>query len=220
VFKKVSKDNVEVLVGSDESLGINDEINSIIRISTGEIAYSKQHLIPFGEYVPRWFRSFRSLLPSLRMDNLQTDRSKAGMINFKNIKIAPSICFEMIFGDELRHKANSANLSLNLSDLGWFKNRYVKSYLLKVAQVRAMETQKPMVYVTNKGISAFIDHNGNIMEQYSKNATAALYHDVIPYQGQTLYTQFGSFPLVLLCCVFVLAGLRMMAGRQEKNIHT
>ena len=99
--------------------------------------------------------------------------------------------------------------------MGWFEQGWAQSYLLQLARMRAIESQKPIVYVVNKGLSAFIDKNGIVMKISRPNLQESLYHTVIPQEGNTLYTQYGN-KMILLYFLGILL-LFLLNKRYLKN---
>lgn len=194
-FDAIRQNKTEVLYGSYEE---SDEktYNAVISNSNNKMAYIKQHLIPFGEYTPQWMITFQEFIPSIFMNDISSDKVYTPIIT-NGIVLAPSICYEILFGDELRERNSEANILVHISDLGWFYNTIAKDYLLNVARVRAQEVQKPMIYVVNYGNSAFLSPYGEV-EYISKQSTDtyAMYNNIIPYAGQTPYAKYGSTPLL------------------------
>ena len=89
-------------------LGINTQdqngriYNSMISLGKEENIYQKRHLVPFGEYFPvtegirSWMRSIN--LPSRDISKGKRDQQA---LNLGNLTMAPSICYEDIFGSDL-----------------------------------------------------------------------------------------------------------------------
>lgn len=206
-FDAIRQNKTEVLYGSYEQLD-KQTYNSIMSNSNNKIVYTKQHLIPFGEYIPKWMLAFEEFIPSMFMNDISTNQANK-LIVIKGITLSPSICYEILFGDELRRKNGEANILVHISDLGWFNNIMAKNYLLNVARVRAQEVQKPMIYVVNFGNSAFISPYGQIESVAKQNTgTYAMYKNIIPFVGQTPYAKYGSTPL--LVWVFILLAISLI----------
>jgi apolipoprotein N-acyltransferase len=138
------------------------------------------------------------------MDNLFVQNNYKNNIEINNIIISPSICYEILFPEQLRSNTNKSNILVNLSDLGWFKQYNAKYYLLRLAQIRAIESQKPMIYVVNQGISAFIDKNGKILKQTKSNSQEILSYDIIPHEGETIYSEHGNNIIYIYIIFMVL----------------
>jgi apolipoprotein N-acyltransferase len=74
-----------------------------------------------------------------------------------------------------------------------------------MARMRAKETGRPLLRATNTGISAIIDHNGQITSRSSQFEEAVITGSVIPRQGATPYVLLGNTPIVvytLACLLF------------------
>ena len=198
-FEKLRKANVEIFYGA-----YIQEQNVLMKNSSEAIAYSKQHLMPFGEYTPEWLIKIKSLLPTFENNNLQHGR-KREPIKLNGVYYAPSICYELLFPNELRRLASKSNILVHISDLGWFDHSWAQRYLLNLARMRSLEHQKPMIYVVNFGNSAFISANGVIqMISKSKQGIEALYAYVQPYKGETPYAKYGDKPLLLWCVLMMI----------------
>ena len=128
-------------------------------------SYRKRHLTPYGEYLPfaeitapflqREWMAFFALSPGVRDTPLT--------IPFANIGIA--ICYEDIFGGELRTAMAQADFLANLTNDGWFDGSMMAAQHLRYSQTRALESAKDIVRATNTGISAIINHRGKIISQ-------------------------------------------------------
>jgi apolipoprotein N-acyltransferase len=71
--------------------------------------------------------------------------------------------------------------------------------------MRSLETGRPTIRATNTGISAFIGHNGRILQSGAQFQPVVLTRNIIPRQGATPYVSTGNTPLIVLCAL-VLAG--------------
>ena len=137
-------------------------------------SYRKRHLTPYGEYLPfaeitapflqREWMAFFALSPGVRDTPLT--------IPFANIGIA--ICYEDIFGGELRTAMAQADFLANLTNDGWFDGSMMAAQHLRYSQTRALESAKDIVRATNTGISAIINHRGKIISQLPPQTTAIL----------------------------------------------
>lgn len=168
--------------------------------------YDKQHLVPFGEYIP-----FRRLLyfasPMVEtMGDFSPGRSSQPL-SCQNSRIGVLICFESIFPEISRQQvANGANILVNITNDAWFGNSRAPWQHLSMAPLRAVETRKSLIRAANTGISAFIDPLGRVQETsplfapYAKSAAVALLNDATPY------VRWGHlFPAI--CLFLSLAGL-------------
>lgn len=201
-FSRLAKMGTTVLFGGYLQDG-ERKYNAIIDASTGEASYRKQHLIPFGEYSPTWF----SWVSNAYMSRLVPGTGQTGSVDYQELRLAASICFEVLFGDELRDRLHGSHLHVHTSDVGWFSGGWVASYLLLNARVRAIESQKPALYSSNKGLSAVIAHNGVLINRGPTVGQYSVYGEVKPRFGGTFYTRWGSWPIVMLCASMLLCGV-------------
>lgn len=209
-FETLRENEVEVFYGAYKK-----SQNVLMQNSNEQAVYVKQHLMPFGEYTPRWLMRLKQLLPNFQNADLTSD-FKVSPIVLNDVRYAPSICYELLFPEELRSLAEKSNVLLHVSDLGWFNHSWAQSYLLNLAKMRSMEHQKPMIYVVNAGNSAFILPTGEVKE-FSSSTTGiqALYAHVLPYEGKTPYAKYGEKPL-LYFLAFLLA-LYLLWGRRKMS---
>lgn len=168
--------------------------------------YDKQHLVPFGEYVPlRWLLHFASPLVET-MGDFSPGHS-AQPLSCQKSRIGVLICFESIFPEISRRQVqNGANILVNITNDAWFGRSLAPWQHLSMAPLRAVETRKSLVRAANTGISAFVDPLGRVQEAsplfapYAKSATVTL------FGGTTAYVRWGHvFPTV--CLLLALAGL-------------
>ncbi|MDP2322919.1 MAG: apolipoprotein N-acyltransferase, partial [Gammaproteobacteria bacterium] len=121
--------------------GTGEFRNSLLAIGAGTGVYHKRHLVPFGEYfpVPQFIRNV------LRLMNLPYTDITPGLdgqrpLMVRGIALAPSICYEDAFGDELRDYLPEAGLLVNVSNDGWFGDSIAPHQHLQMARYRALES--------------------------------------------------------------------------------
>jgi len=72
-----------------------------------------------------------------------------------------------------------------------------------------------MMRGTNNGVTALVDHRGVISQQIEQFSTGELSGFIAPRTGQTLFSQTGSWPtviLMLLICAGLIARQRTAAN--------
>ena len=131
--------------------------------------YNKIKLVPFGEFVPfRGFIKFMEIIAG-SIDFAMGDGQR--IVNLNNqLSFIPAICYEIIFFWKLiNDENNNADFIINLTNDSWFgqlSGPYQHFYL---ARLRAAEFNKPLIRVSNNGISAVIDNFGNIIDYIELN---------------------------------------------------
>lgn len=171
-----------LLAGSVRQEGATPETalyyNSILQIDdAGEIvdAVDKVHLVPFGEYIP-----FKDALSRIGLRQLVAGpmNYEAGSTrhNFKpgGTEIAPFICYEIIFPELMPRRDDGAQYILNVTNDAWFGDTPGPYQHLRQAQLRAVQTGKPVLRAANTGVSAIIDPSGRILDALSLNTMGTI----------------------------------------------
>ena len=201
--------------------------NSIINLGAPNAPYSldtknryeKHHLVPFGEYVPleELLRPLNSVF-NLPMSAFQSGAAVQPSFLAKERKFAPAICYEIIFGEQVRQNLKKdTDFLLTISNDAWFGDSIGPWQHLQMAQMRALELGKPLIRATNTGISVFIDEQGKILSQAPQFVETTLTQKIAPTQGSTPYAMFGNWPLYALAAFFVLMHSAFACLRQRLN---
>ena len=183
--------------------------NTIAGLGEGLGFYHKRRLVPFGEYVPledylRGLIEFFNLPTSFI--NLGPE-DQHGLIAH-GIRITPAVCYEIVYPDLIAKAARETQVLLNVNNLGWFLDSIQSKQFMQMAQMRALETGRYLIYSTNNGPSAIIDNKGKVTSQ-SKSFTEQTFSGVIhPVKDWTPFMVIGSWPLGLLACL-ILAGFKL-----------
>nr|WP_246616364.1 apolipoprotein N-acyltransferase [Thaumasiovibrio subtropicus] len=178
--------------------------------------YSKHHLLPFGEFVP--FESIlRPLAPifNLPMSSFSRgDYIQPNLIAGEN-QIAPALCYEVAYNEQVRRNVTAdTDILLTLSNDAWFGASIGPHQHLEIAQMRALELGRPMIRSTNTGISALINHKGQIIATIPQFEQTVLRDYLVPTVGQTPYHRYGSMPLWIASLLGL--GLLLVAQRKQK----
>lgn len=170
--------------------------------------YDKQHLVPFGEYVP-----IRSYLPFLEPLVVSVGDFTAGSsyepLQTGNIRAGVLICFESIFPAISRREVEAgSNLLVNLTNDAWYGRSSAPYHSLAMSVFRAVETRRSLVRAANTGISGFVEPSGIIRAQSRLFEPAALMETVVLLSGQTFFTSggywFGSLCLAMIVPLLLL----------------
>lgn len=178
--------------------------------------YSKHHLLVFGEFVP-FADILRPLAPlfNLPMSSFSRGEYTQPNIHAKGYQLAPAICYEIAFNDQVRHSlTEESDFILTLSNDTWFGTSIGPHQHLEIARMRALENGKPVLRATNTGLTAAIGYQGNLIAQIPQFETQVLRTDVPTTLGQTPYTRFGDWPLYLWIALSGLA-LVVLTRRQK-----
>ena len=172
--------------------------NSVLGFTAEQAApyrYDKQHLVPFGEFIPTGFRWFTTLLNIPLGDFMRGARDPPSFA-FAGERIAPNICYEDLYGDELAlrfaDEASAPTVFANLSNIGWFGDTIAIDQHLNISRMRTLEFQRPMLRATNTGATAVIDHRARVLAQLAPFTRGALDAQVQGRRGSTPYAWWAS----------------------------
>lgn len=173
--------------------------NSIEVLGQGDGRYQKHHLVPFGEYVP-FEHSLRQLggIFNLDMSSFSAGAAQQDPLRVKGVKIAAATCYEVAYSNQVRENLQDSHWLLTLSNDTWFGDSTGPHQHLQLVQARALENARPVVRVTNNGITALLDHRGQIRQQIPQFAATSLEGEIQGRQGNTPFNQFGPLPVLLL----------------------
>lgn len=205
--------------------------NSVIAISgndsssgllAGQVTgrYDKQHLVPFGEFVPFGFRWFVDLM-EIPLGDFSAGVPEQKPIPVFSQLIAPNICYEDVFGQELLPAVRQgATILANFSNLGWFGNTVALRQHWQMARLRAMETRRPIVRSTNTGMTGAIDEFGQPIAMLPTMAAGYVDVRIQGRTGLTPYVRYGNTPVLLTSLLVLLAALlrrfRTSAGATQR----
>lgn len=190
--------------------------------------YSKQHLVPFGEFIPPFFRWFTNLM-HIPLGDFARGALPQAPLAWAGQHIAPNICYEDLFGEELAASfgdaASAPTVLVNLSNIGWFGDSVAIDQHLQISRMRALELGRPMLRATNTGATAVIDHTGRVQHQLPRLTRNRLEATVQGRSGLTPYarwaSRWGLWPVWGACAMVVLLivairriQLRQGAGRE------
>lgn len=184
--------------------------------------YNKQHLVPFGEFIPKYFKWFTELM---RIPLGDFDRGDLVQPDFfwQHNYWSPNICYEDLFGDELAARfvkqPNRPLVLVNVSNIAWFGDSVAIDQHLNMSRMRSLELARPMVRATNTGATAFINATG-MVESKLHNFSVGFLDGAV--RGSTWHTPYAywagkwsHWPLfVFLLMLLLLAGVTSHKSQQ------
>jgi apolipoprotein N-acyltransferase len=179
--------------------------NSLLMIGEGAGLYNKRHLVPFGEYfpVPGFIRNMLRLM-NLPYQDINAGAARQSPLRMPGVALAPTICYEDVFGTELRSFLPEAGLLVNVSNDAWFGDSIAPHQHLQMARFRALESGRYMLRSTNTGITAIIDAQGRVVGRGRQFGVAVVTGRAQPHAGATPWVRFGNVPVLSACLLLLL----------------
>ena len=190
--------------------------NAVIGLGNVEGDYRKEHLVPFGEYLP-----LDSLLRGiinffdLPMSDFTAGASDQAPIRAAGLRIGTAICYEIIYPGLVANRAADADVLLTVSNDTWFGDSIGPLQHLQMARLRALENGRYVIRATNNGVTAIIDPLGEVTAVAPRFETTSISDEVWAMEGLTPFTQTGSWPTWLLAALLIAPGLRWGRSRSR-----
>jgi apolipoprotein N-acyltransferase len=189
-------------------------LNTAQVLGAGSGRYVKHHLVPFGEYVPLegLLRGLIGFL-DLPMSRALPGPAAQPALTAAGQRWATPICYEVVFPSLVRDLARDATVLATLSNDAWFGDSLGPEQHHQMARFRARELGRPMARVTNDGVTALINAQGEETARLPRFRAAVLTGTVQPQRGLTPYARFGDGPLWALA--LGLLGLALRGHRRD-----
>jgi apolipoprotein N-acyltransferase len=195
------------IIRSDASDNMNRFYNSAVMLShEGRLSgyYDKEHLVPFGEYVP--FRGIPFIDAIAGPSDFSSGQPQPALRISPFGSIAILICYEVVFPDFLarQKREERPDLMVNLTNDGWFGLTAGPWQHLAQARMRAIEEGIPVMRAANTGISAGIDGYGRLLGLLPLGKSGSIDISVPPALSATFYSQnrFFGVALILFWLIF------------------
>ncbi|MCB1674968.1 MAG: apolipoprotein N-acyltransferase [Halioglobus sp.] len=171
--------------------------NSIVAVGHGSGVYHKQRLVPFGEYVPLE-GLLRGLIAffDLPMSSFSPGPANQEALRAGAYRVAPFICYEIVYPQQVARSALEADVLLTISNDSWFGDSIGPLQHLQIARMRALENGRYVLRGTNNGVSAIIDHRGQIVASTPQFVEATLAGRAQVMMGNTPFGSFGTTPVI------------------------
>lgn len=198
--------------GFEKSLGSRDYTvyNRIWLITPQGLpggSYDKEHLVPFGEYIPACFR-WHFLDGLMQGVGQYTEGTRTAPLHHGRLALGPLVCYEGIFPWLAQERVSKgANVLLDVSNDGWFGATAAPWQHLYLTGLRALEQNRWLVRCTNTGISAVYDNRGRIVLEGPQFVENALWGSARTIEATSrFHSLFYILPavcaLILILCVF------------------
>jgi apolipoprotein N-acyltransferase len=207
VYEQLETFDKPLIIGA--IIGKGDKLlnTSILWGEKTQDIYVKQHLTPFGEYIP--LRSIAKKISPLvdQVDDFSPGNQQK-IFTIGASKVAPVICFELLDDEILTEAAKSSNLLVVQTNSATFGTSAESAQQLSITRIRAIEHSRNVVSVSTTGISAVIDFNGKILNQTSMGTAEHVFAEVGLIEQSSPRDRYGDW-----AGVFTLIWLMVVARR-------
>jgi apolipoprotein N-acyltransferase len=211
----------DILVGVPVRAPGGRYYNSVVSLGASPIQrYDKAHLVPFGEFVPYGFHWIVNTV-AIPMSDFSLGTANPKPLGLAGQQVAPNICWEDAFGEEIIRQLPQATLLVNVSNVAWFGDSLAPSQHLQISRMRAIETGRYMLRATNTGMTAIVDPHGAVVARLPQFTEGILSGEAQGYAGATPYVRWGNVPIVAFCfaliAVLVFCRRRFLRAAEESR---
>jgi apolipoprotein N-acyltransferase len=208
ILRQQARQNAgDILIGSFEQAG-GRFYNSVFSLgSASEQVYRKNHLVPFGEFIP--LRAALDWLINDVLDIPMSDLARGGaqqpVLDVAGQRVAVNICYEDVFGEEIIRALPQATLLVNVSNDAWYGESHAAIQHNQISQMRAVETGRMMLRATNTGVTSVIDRDGQVLKMLAQHEEGVLTTTVQGYAGSTPYVRWGNWAVLIVLSAMLFA---------------
>jgi apolipoprotein N-acyltransferase len=195
--------------------------------------YDKQHLVPFGEYIP--LKSSLLFFLEKMVEGIGDFQAGPGptILSFqlkpsdgaaqtRRVKFGVVICYEVIFPDLVRRiAAGGAEFLVTITNDAWFGDSSAPAQHFSMVVFRSVENHLAFARAANTGISGFIDPFGRIIAASPIFTQTALQGEIAVRQTQTFYSRHGdvfAYGCMLISLLFCLYGIFGTKGAEPDAV--
>jgi apolipoprotein N-acyltransferase len=183
--------------------------------------YTKQHPVPFGEYVP-----FRSVLGHLigRLSLVPADfvhGKHTGVLAVGPARIGDVICFEIAYDGLVRKAVNAGGRVIVVqTNNATYARTPESAQQLAISRLRAVEHGRAVLIAATSGISAVIAPDGHVVEQTRELTPGLLVHRVPLRDTRTVADRVGQWPEAVLSVIGLCAAGLVCVRVRRRRRHT
>ena len=195
--------------------------------------YDKQHLVPFGEYIP--LKSSLLFFLDRLVEGIGdfeagpgptimtvTPKPGAAGAQLRPVKFGVAICYEVIFPDLVRQfSANGAEFMVTITNDAWFGRSAAPAQHFAMVVFRSVENHLAFARSANTGISGFIDPFGRIVEATPIFTEQAVRARIQAWRPHTFYSRHGdvfAYGCAIICAVLCLFSYFRAKGPEPDTV--
>lgn len=189
-----------------KSPGTMGYYNALVSVGANKNLYVKRQLVPFGEYTPPPLLRFFDYLNLPASDILPGAPQQNNLVIDKT-EIKPAICYEVTYPELMESSDPNLGLLLTVTNDAWFGRSNAQAQHLQMAVMRTIELGRPMLFVSNDGITAIIDAYAKLSATAPTHTPYVLKGSVTPYHGLTPWMEFGMSPIIIIILILFLIAI-------------
>jgi apolipoprotein N-acyltransferase len=213
VFETLNSFTEPLIIGAIVGRGEEVLNTSILWTKDSQNVYVKQHLTPFGEYIP--LRSLASKISPL-VDDVRdfSPGNESTIFTINGAKIAPVICYELLDDQILEKAAKTSNLLAVQTNSATFGDSAESAQQLQITRIRAIEHLRNTLSVSTTGYSAVIDYNGQVLQKTAMGTAEHLYAQVGLISSTSPRDRYGDWALVITLIWLLIVSRRAYIYRR------
>ena len=175
--------------------------------------YDKEHLVPFGEYLPEWL-NWGFLEALLQGVGVYQTGTAVAPLRHGNLALGMLICYEGIFPWLAQNRvADGANILVDISNDGWFGNTPAARQHLYLTTLRAVEQNRWILRGTNTGISVVVDPRGRLTMHGGQFKAQAIWGKAALNTAPSLFHKLSPWLMPMAALAFLALLLLGPGGR-------
>lgn len=207
VNSELNKYKIPLIIGAIVDNNGKTFNKSILWSKDGYENYSKQHLTPFGEYIP--LRNLaRKISPLVDHVNDFSAGHQFTTFTIGKAKVAPIICYELLDDSILEKAAKGSNILAVQTNSATFGKSAESAQQLAITRIRAIEHSRNIISVSTTGYSAIINYRGEILQKTSMGTAEHIYAKVGLIQSHSVRDRLGDW-----AGIFTLMWLLLVSRR-------
>jgi apolipoprotein N-acyltransferase len=181
--------------------------------------YDKRQPVPFGEYVParRWLGTIGEVGRLVPADMQRGE--DPGRLRLSSATLGTVSSWEVTFSRLVRDTGRLGEAVVTLTTQSTYERAPVSDQLLRAAQLRAAELQRPVLVAATTGRSAAIDATGQRLAETQLYGADLLITEVELTSGETPFARWGGLLALAAAAIVLVAsaarprpGTTSMAG--------
>lgn len=157
-------------------------------------SYAKTHLVPFGEYTPKWL-PFDKFIP---MPGTYVKGNGPQTYQLPTFSYGPNICYEGIFSGAIIDETNKPDVMINVAIDGWYGNTHGPRQHAAQQLLRAVEEFITLIRVTDNGISFAANALGHIEQKITINEINYFDYAIKNREITNIHPYFAKYLLLVI----------------------